>query len=37
MVPIDCPFKKAKEIIKEIRKETKFIIVDWNSYTYTDS
>ena len=29
MAPIDCPFKKAKEIIKEIRKETKFIIVDF--------
>lgn len=31
MVPIDCPFKKAKEIIKEIRKETKFIIVDFHA------
>ena len=31
MAPIDCPFKKAKEIIKEIRKETKFIIVDFHA------
>ncbi len=31
MMPIDCPFKKIKEIIAEIRKETKFIIVDFHA------
>lgn len=31
MMPIDCPFKKVKEIIEEIKKETKFIIVDFHA------
>lgn len=31
MPPIDCPFKKAREIIEEIRKVTKFIIVDFHA------
>ena len=31
MPPIDCPFMKIKEILKEIRKETKFIIIDFHA------
>ena len=31
MPPIDCPFKKAKELIEEIRKETKIIIIDFHA------
>lgn len=31
MPPIDCPFAKIKEIIKEIKKETKNIIVDFHA------
>ena len=29
--PIDCPFKKAKELIEEIKKETKIIIIDFHA------
>ena len=31
MPPIDCPFKKAKELIEEIKKETKIIIIDFHA------
>ncbi|MGL6064656.1 MAG: TIGR00282 family metallophosphoesterase [Fusobacteriaceae bacterium] len=31
MNPIDCPFVLGKELIDEIRKETKFIIVDFHA------
>lgn len=31
MPPIDCPFTKAKELIEEIRKETRNIIVDFHA------
>ncbi len=31
MNPIDCPFKLGKELIEEIRKETKFIIIDFHA------
>jgi metallophosphoesterase (TIGR00282 family) len=31
MEPLDCPFRKAKEIIPEIKKETNVIIVDFHA------
>ncbi|MGL6170104.1 MAG: TIGR00282 family metallophosphoesterase, partial [Fusobacteriaceae bacterium] len=31
MNPIDCPFTKGKELVEELRKETKFIIVDMHA------
>ncbi len=31
MEPLDCPFRKAKEIIQEIKKETNVIIVDFHA------
>lgn len=31
MNPIDCPFKKAAEIIEKIKGETKFIIIDFHA------
>jgi len=31
MEPLDCPFKKAKQIIPEIKKETNVIIVDFHA------
>ena len=31
MPPIDCPFKKVKEILEEVRKETRVIIVDFHA------
>lgn len=31
MTPIDCPFQTIREIIGEVRKETKFIIVDFHA------
>lgn len=31
MTPIDCPFKKVKELIEEIKKETRVIIIDFHA------
>jgi len=31
MKPVDCPFRKADEIIDHIRKETKIIIIDFHA------
>ncbi len=31
MNPIDCPFKKASEIIEKVKSETKFIIIDFHA------
>ena len=28
MLPIDCPFRKADEIVPELRKETPIVLVD---------
>lgn len=31
MNPVECPFRMGREIIEELRKETKFIIVDFHA------
>lgn len=31
MTPIDCPFKKVKELIEEIKKETRVVIIDFHA------
>lgn len=31
MNPVECPFRMGKEIVEEMRKETKFIIVDFHA------
>jgi len=33
MQPIDCPFRKAEELLPEIRKQTSFTIVDFHGET----
>ncbi|MGL4981111.1 MAG: TIGR00282 family metallophosphoesterase, partial [Fusobacteriaceae bacterium] len=31
MNPVECPFRMGKELVEELRKETKFIIVDFHA------
>ena len=31
MNPIDCPFRKADEIVEELRRETRVVVVDMHS------
>ncbi|MGL5964357.1 MAG: TIGR00282 family metallophosphoesterase [Fusobacteriaceae bacterium] len=31
MNPVECPFRMGKELVEELRKETKFIIIDFHA------
>jgi len=37
MLPIDCPFQKANEIVPELRKETPIILVDMHAEATSES
>src|SRR6266852_3607770 len=37
MLPIDCPFRKADEIVPELRKETSIILVDMHCEATSES
>src|SRR4030095_4677140 len=37
MLPIDCPFRKADEVIPELRKETPIILVDMHCEATSES
>src|SRR5216110_46768 len=37
MLPIDCPFQKAEEILPELRKDTPIIIVDMHCEATSES
>jgi metallophosphoesterase (TIGR00282 family) len=37
MLPIDCPFQKADEILPELRKDTPVIIVDMHAEATSES
>ncbi len=37
MTPIDCPFRKADEIVPELRKETPIILVDFHCEATSES
>ena len=37
MLPIDCPFQKANEIVPELRKETPIVLVDMHAEATSES